>query len=44
VADQRDEAVAELGRALDLFERKGHLVGAEQTRRRISQLPGDGAA
>ncbi|HEV7200521.1 MAG TPA: hypothetical protein VGO32_06935 [Candidatus Limnocylindria bacterium] len=41
MADQEDEAVAELGMALELFERKGHLAGAEKAR--ISVLPGDGA-
>jgi tetratricopeptide (TPR) repeat protein len=46
LADRNAEAVAELRVALELYERKGHLVGAEKTRGRLGELadPGTGAS
>jgi hypothetical protein len=46
LANQNAEAIAELRVALELYERKGHLVGAEKTRGRLAELadPGTGAS
>lgn len=38
LAGRPDEAAAELRVALGLYERKGHLVGAEKTRRLLAEV------
>jgi tetratricopeptide (TPR) repeat protein len=38
LAGRNDEAIAELRLALDLYDRKEHLVGAEKTRKRMADL------
>jgi tetratricopeptide (TPR) repeat protein len=38
LAGRREEAAAEVRRALELYERKGHLVLAERTRARLAEL------
>ncbi len=43
LAGRDDQASEELRMALELFERKGHLVGAEETRARLAALAGSGA-
>jgi tetratricopeptide (TPR) repeat protein len=40
LAGRDDEAVAELRMALELYEQKGHLVGAEKMRDRLAELTG----
>jgi tetratricopeptide (TPR) repeat protein len=39
-AGKAEEAEAEFQRALELYERKGHLVGAEQMRARLAEVTG----
>jgi class 3 adenylate cyclase/tetratricopeptide (TPR) repeat protein len=43
LAGRDDQASEELRMALELFERKGHLVGAEEMRARLAELSGPGA-
>jgi class 3 adenylate cyclase len=38
IAGRSDEERQELGRALELYERKGHLVGANRARDRLAEL------
>ncbi len=38
LAGRGDDATLELGIALELYERKGHLVGANRTRKRLTEL------
>lgn len=40
-ADNTEEAGSEFQRALELYERKGHLVGAEKMRVRLAELADD---
>jgi tetratricopeptide (TPR) repeat protein len=43
LAGQSEGARSEFERALELYERKGHLVGAESMRARLAELAGSGA-
>jgi class 3 adenylate cyclase/tetratricopeptide (TPR) repeat protein len=38
LAGRPDEAIAQLRTALDLYERKGHVVGSDATRRRLAEM------
>jgi tetratricopeptide (TPR) repeat protein len=44
LAGRREEAAAEVRRALALYERKGNLVMAERARARLAELEGASAA
>jgi hypothetical protein len=42
-AGRGEEAIRELRSALELYEQKGHLVGANDIRTRLADLEGSGA-
>jgi hypothetical protein len=43
LANRNAEAIAELRVALELYERKGHLVGADRMRAQLAELMAPGA-
>lgn len=44
LAGRNEEASTELGSALELYERKGHMVGVEQVRAQLAELAGSETA